>query len=128
LFFASPPANHGRSAKDRGKYNLLEKIEKADAPEAQLDKDIAAAEARGACQGVKGRFCLFGMGPSQTQPRSGFRPPRRNVATGPVRTFATLSSAAVQLHQTGHSLRAQNRELGELEICGQRRCSCPEGN
>ena len=46
--FWGVPANHGRSAKERGKYNLLEKIEKADAVEAQLDKDIAAAEARGA--------------------------------------------------------------------------------
>ncbi|SEL90938.1 hypothetical protein SAMN04488077_1012 [Roseovarius tolerans] len=46
--FWGVPANHGRSAKERGKYNLLEKIEKADAAEAQLDKDIAAAEARGA--------------------------------------------------------------------------------
>src|SRR6056297_958285 len=34
-------------------------------------------------------------------------------ATGPIRTFATLSCAAVQLHQTGHSPRAQN-----LEVCG----------
>jgi len=46
--FWDVPANHGRSAKDRGKYNLVEKIEKADAAEAQLDKDIAATEARGA--------------------------------------------------------------------------------
>src|SRR6056297_667749 len=34
-------------------------------------------------------------------------------ATGPIRTFATLSSVAAQLHQTGHSPRAQN-----LEVCG----------
>ncbi|WP_444966792.1 hypothetical protein [Roseovarius pacificus] len=46
--FWDVPANHGRSAKDRGKYNLVEKIEKANAAEAQLEQDIAAAEARGA--------------------------------------------------------------------------------
>ncbi len=46
--FWSVPAKHGRSSKDRAKYNLVEMIEKADAAEAQLDKDIQAAEARGA--------------------------------------------------------------------------------
>ena len=42
------PANHGKSKKDRGKFNLIELIEKADAKRAQFDKDIEAAEARGA--------------------------------------------------------------------------------
>ncbi len=46
--FWGVPANHARSSKDRAKYSLLEKIEKADAEEAQLEKDIQAAEARGA--------------------------------------------------------------------------------
>ena len=39
-------------------------------------------------------------------------------APGPVRTFATLRSAAAQLHQTGHSLRALNLEVLELALCG----------
>jgi len=42
------PTNHSKSEKDRGKYNLVELIEKADAKQAQRDKDIAAAAARGA--------------------------------------------------------------------------------
>lgn len=42
------PANHSKSEKDRAKYNLIELIEKADAKQAQRDKDIAAAAARGA--------------------------------------------------------------------------------
>lgn len=42
------PANHGRSSKDRAKYNLIEKIEMADVLEAQREKDIQAAEERGA--------------------------------------------------------------------------------
>lgn len=42
------PVNHNKSEKDRGKYNLIELIEKADAKQAQIDKDIAAASARGA--------------------------------------------------------------------------------
>lgn len=46
--FWAVPANHPRSSKDRAKYSLIERIEKADAAEAQLEKDIQAAEARGA--------------------------------------------------------------------------------
>lgn len=46
--FWGVPSNHGRSAKDRGKYSLIEMIEKADAKEAQLERDILAASARGA--------------------------------------------------------------------------------
>ena len=46
--FCRVPANHGRSSKDRAKYNLIEKIEMADVLEAQREKDIQAAEERGA--------------------------------------------------------------------------------
>ncbi|UWR32688.1 hypothetical protein K3759_12125 [Sulfitobacter sp. W027] len=46
--FWAVPANHARSSKDRAKYSLIERIEKAVAAEAQLEKDIQAAEARGA--------------------------------------------------------------------------------
>ena len=46
--FWGVPANHNKSEKDRGKYNLIELIEMADAKTAQLEKDIEAAEARGA--------------------------------------------------------------------------------
>ncbi|MFC0201237.1 hypothetical protein ACFFIZ_13220, partial [Paracoccus rhizosphaerae] len=46
--FWAVPANHSKSEKDRGKYNLIELIEMADARQAQIDKDIKAAEARGA--------------------------------------------------------------------------------
>jgi hypothetical protein len=46
--FWAVPANHARSSKDRAKYSLIERIEKADAAEAQLEKDIKAAEVRGA--------------------------------------------------------------------------------
>ena len=46
--FWGVPAHHGRSAKERDKYNLLEKIERADARDANLLKEIKAAEARGA--------------------------------------------------------------------------------
>lgn len=46
--FWGVPANHGKSEADRGKYNIIELIEKADAKAAQLDLDIEAAEARGA--------------------------------------------------------------------------------
>lgn len=42
------PANHGRSEKDRGEYSLIELIERADAKEAQLERDIEAAKAKGA--------------------------------------------------------------------------------
>ncbi len=42
------PANHSKSEKDRGRYNLMELIEKADARQAQLERDIEAERARGA--------------------------------------------------------------------------------
>lgn len=42
------PANHSKSETDRKKYNLIELIEKADARQVQLDKNIDAAKARGA--------------------------------------------------------------------------------
>lgn len=42
------PANHGRSERDRGEYTLIELIERADAEEARLERDIEAAKARGA--------------------------------------------------------------------------------
>jgi len=40
------------------------------------------------------------------------------VGRGPQETFASLSCAALQLHQTGRSLRAQNPVLRELTLCG----------
>ncbi|WP_417248721.1 DUF6538 domain-containing protein [Celeribacter sp.] len=43
------PANHSKSGKDRNRYNVVEIIEKADADQAQLEKDIAAAQANGTC-------------------------------------------------------------------------------
>lgn len=46
--FWGVPANHGKSGKNRGDFSLVEQIEQADARKAQLDRDIAAAEARGA--------------------------------------------------------------------------------
>ncbi|WP_222101820.1 hypothetical protein [Jannaschia seosinensis] len=46
--FWGVPANHGRSANDRANYGIMELIEMADARAAQLDKDIEAAELRGA--------------------------------------------------------------------------------
>ncbi|MBY6200523.1 hypothetical protein KUV65_04055 [Maritalea mobilis] len=46
--FWGVPAHHGRSEKDRGKYSLIELIEKADAKDAQLERDIETAVARGA--------------------------------------------------------------------------------
>ena len=42
------PANHGKSEKDREQYNLIELIEKAEARQAQLERDIAAAKSSGA--------------------------------------------------------------------------------
>lgn len=42
------PANHGKSEKERAQYSLAELIEKADALQAQLDRDIETAKAGGA--------------------------------------------------------------------------------
>ncbi|TNF12992.1 MAG: hypothetical protein EP320_10450 [Rhodobacteraceae bacterium] len=42
------PANHGKSEKERAQYSLAELIEKADALQAQLDRDIETAKDRGA--------------------------------------------------------------------------------
>jgi integrase len=46
--FWSTPANHNKSEKDRANFSLIELIEKADADQAQSDKEIAEAEGRGA--------------------------------------------------------------------------------
>lgn len=46
--FWGVPANHGKSEKDRAQYSLAELIEKADATQAQLDRDIETAKDRGA--------------------------------------------------------------------------------
>lgn len=54
------PANHGKSEKDRGRFSLIELIEKADARAAQLDRDLAAAQARGAGSEVIDRMRLEG--------------------------------------------------------------------
>jgi integrase len=54
------PANHGKSERDRGKYNLIELIEKADAKQAQVDKDIAAETARGSGSEVIDKMRLEG--------------------------------------------------------------------
>tara|TARA_R110002049_G_scaffold116963_1_gene269856 strand:+ start:311 stop:2485 length:2175 start_codon:yes stop_codon:yes gene_type:complete len=42
------PANHSKSEKERGKYNLLELIERTDAAQVQLEEDITTAIAGGA--------------------------------------------------------------------------------
>ena len=44
-FWRVPP-NHVKSEQDRGKYNLIELIEKTDARQAQVEKAIAAAVTR----------------------------------------------------------------------------------
>ncbi|SDY26057.1 hypothetical protein SAMN05444340_10514 [Citreimonas salinaria] len=44
------PNNHGRSEAERGKFNMLELIERADAQEAEGERKIAAAKARGATE------------------------------------------------------------------------------
>ncbi|WP_281967795.1 hypothetical protein [Roseovarius nanhaiticus] len=46
--FWGAPASHNKSQTDRGKYNLVELIEMADAEEAQLERDIEVAKACGA--------------------------------------------------------------------------------
>lgn len=61
--FWNVPANHGKSSIDRREYNLLELIEKADAAEAQTDKDIEAAEARGASSEEIDKLRLKGYKP-----------------------------------------------------------------
>ncbi|WP_417274969.1 DUF6538 domain-containing protein [Celeribacter halophilus] len=46
--FRRIPANHGKSERDRNKYNLIELIDKEDAIQAQLEKDIEVAKQTGA--------------------------------------------------------------------------------
>jgi integrase len=46
--FWGVPANHGRSEKDRSRYGIIELIERDDAKDAQLKREIEAAEANGA--------------------------------------------------------------------------------
>ncbi len=45
--------------------------------------------------------------------------PRCAAVNGPLETFIPFTATAVRLHQTGHSLRVQNRAGGELVVCGQ---------
>ena len=46
--FRRIPANHGKSERDREKYSLIELIDKEDAIQAQLEKDIEVAKQTGA--------------------------------------------------------------------------------
>ena len=57
------PANHNKSEKERGKYNLIELIEKTDAMQAQLDEDIATAIADGAGSEAVDKMRLDGQIP-----------------------------------------------------------------
>lgn len=57
------PANHGKSERDRGKFNLVELIEKADAKQAQLDNEIAIAKACGANAETIDKMILEGNEP-----------------------------------------------------------------
>lgn len=61
--FRRVPANHGKSEADRERYNLIELIDKADASQAQLDRDIEAAKDRGATSQDIDRMRLDGQVP-----------------------------------------------------------------